>query len=92
MTQYDERVQRQRDKIAAEEWGKGIKSLHAHSLSSMWYDDRPQDTENGKSVLDVQFNDGTIRRTLSKEDGEGTYIFGKALTGQALLDAYYKFN
>tara|TARA_B100000085_G_scaffold275620_1_gene293711 strand:- start:51 stop:329 length:279 start_codon:yes stop_codon:yes gene_type:complete len=90
MTQYDERVQYQRDLIAAEEWAVQVKSIHAHSLSSMWYDDRPQDTEDGKCVLDVQFNNGTIRRTLSKEDGEGTYIFGKALTGKELVDSYLK--
>ena len=38
MSQYDERVERQRLKLKAEEWAKGVKSLHAHSLSSMWYD------------------------------------------------------
>ena len=45
MTQYDERVQYQRDLLAAEEWSKTVKSVHAHSLSSMWYDTRPQDTK-----------------------------------------------
>ena len=56
MTQYDSRVQYQRDLIAAEEWSKTVKSVHAHSLSSMWYDTRPEDTADGKSVLDVQYN------------------------------------
>tara|TARA_B100001564_G_C20358572_1_gene542259 strand:- start:51 stop:332 length:282 start_codon:yes stop_codon:yes gene_type:complete len=92
MTQYNERVEYQRNKIAAEEWAKQVKTIHAHSLDSMWYDTRPQDTENGKTVLDVEFNNGTVRRTLSKEDGEGTYIFGKALTGRALVDSYIKHN
>ena len=87
MTQYDDRVQNQRDKIAAEEWAKTVKSIHAHSLSSMYYDNRPEDTEDGKSVLDVQYNDGTVRRTTS--DG-GTIVFGKALTGQKLIDAYVR--
>jgi hypothetical protein len=90
MTQYDDRVQYQRDLLAAEEWANNVKCIHGHSLSSMWYDDRPQDTEDGKVVLDVEFNNGTVRRTLSKEDGEQTYIFGKPLTGQELVDAYNK--
>ena len=64
MSQYDERVERQRKKLAAEEWGKQAKCVHAHSLSSMWYDTRPEDTAGGKSVIDVEFNNGTVRRTL----------------------------
>ena len=68
MSEYDYKVQQQRDKLAAEEWAKGVKCLHAHSMSSMWYDDRPQDTADGKSVVDMEFNDGTIRRTLDNGD------------------------
>lgn len=89
MGQYDDRVEKQRNKLEAEEWAKGIKSLHAHSLSSMWYDNRPQDTKDGKYVTDMEYNDGSIRRTLSNGD---TIILGKALSGQALIDAYTKFN
>ena len=92
MTEYKEIVQQQANLLAAEEWAKGISGIHVHQMSSMWYDDRPQDTENGKTVLDVEFNNGTVRRTLSKEDGQGTYIFGKALTGKALVDSYLKHN
>jgi len=66
MGQYDDRVEKQRNKLAAEEWAKGIKSLHAHSLSSMWYDNRPQDTENGKGVLDIEYNNGLIKRQLDR--------------------------
>ena len=53
MTQYNETVNNQRLLLEAEEWAKGIKSIHAHSTSSMWYDTRPQDTEEGKSVVDL---------------------------------------
>ena len=88
MTQYDDRVQYQRDLLAAEEWAKQVKSIHAHSLSSMFYDTRPQDTEDGKGVVDVQFNNGTVRRTTSERE---TFIFGKALTGSELVDAYLKY-
>jgi len=90
MTQYDSRVERQRLKIEAEEWAKGIKSLHAHSLNSMWYDDRPQDTENGKTVMDKEFNNGLVERTLS--NGE-TFIFTKyELRGDDLISAYSQNN
>ena len=92
MTQYDDRVQYQRDKISAEEWAKGVKTIHAHSLDSMWYDTRPQDTEDGKTVIDVEFNSGIIRRTLNEKDGSGTYIFRKALTGQELVDKFIKYS
>jgi len=61
MTQYDDRVERQRDRLAAEKWAKGIKSVHIHSLKSMWYDDRPQDTDDG-SVTDTIYNNGVIER------------------------------
>ena len=51
MGQYDEIVERQRQKIAAEDWAAKVKAIHAHSLNSMYYDNRPEDTEDGKSFL-----------------------------------------
>jgi hypothetical protein len=90
MTQYDERVEQQRLKIEAEDWAKGVKTLHAHSLSSMWYDDRPQDTENGKRVIDKEFNNGLVERLLS--NGE-TFLFTKyEMTGADLISAYTQNN
>lgn len=85
MTEYKEKVERQKLLLEAEEWSKGIKALHAHSLSSMWYDTRPQDTQNGQSVLDRMFNSGLIERTLS--DGSIVY-FGTELKGDELIDEY----
>ena len=32
MGQFDDKVERQRKLIAAEEWSRGIKALHAHSM------------------------------------------------------------
>jgi len=94
MGQYDEVVQRQRVLLEAEEWANGIKSLHSHRLSSMWYDDRPQDTENGQFVVDRQFNGGEIERTIYNADGKniGTYIFGRRLTGDDLISEYTKYQ
>lgn len=85
MTQYDDKVQYQRDLMAAEEWSKTFSSFHNHSISSMWYDTRPQDTEGDKTVMDVEYNDGTIRREL--QTGE-IVILGKALKGNDLIDQF----
>jgi len=85
MSQYDNRVEKQRIKIEAEEWAKGINTIHAHSLHSMWYDTRPDDTANGRTVTDIEFNDGSIRREL--DNGE-IVILGHQLKGQALVDQF----
>ena len=87
MGQYDDKVKRQRILLAAEEWAEGVRSLHAHSLSSMWYDDRPEDTADGKVVVDRQFNSGLIERTL--HDGSVVY-FGEQLKGQDLIQEFLK--
>ena len=87
MTQYDDKVQRQRDILKAEKWAKEVKSVHAHSISSMFYDTRPQDTEDGKSVLDIQYNSGLVERKT--HDGYTVY-FGEELKGDKLLDEYLR--
>ena len=89
MGQYDEVVDKQRILLKAEEWAKGIKALHNHSLNSMWYDNRPQDTLDGKRVTDIEYYSGLIQRTCS--DGALVY-FGKELKGEALIDAYTQYN
>ena len=90
MGQYDYKVERQRQKLAAEEWAKKVKTLHAHSLSSMWYDNRPQDTADGKNVLDVEYNSGIIERTL---DSGKKYIFTEyELKGDDLISSYTQNN
>lgn len=82
MGQFDDKVERQRKLIQAEEWSRGVKSMHAHSLGSMWYDNRPEDTADGKSVLDIEYNGGLIKRTL---DSGKTIYFGERLRGDALI-------
>ena len=49
MSEYDEVVDKQRRLLLAEKWAKGVKTLHAHALTSMWYDDRGNDG----SVMDT---------------------------------------
>ncbi len=94
MTEYDARVERQRILLEAEEWANGIKSLHSHRLDSMWYDTRPQDTKNGQYVIDTQYNGGEIQRNIISREGKdlGTFIFGKRLTGDELINEYRKYT
>jgi len=84
MTQFNDRVEKQRLKIEAEEWANGVKSIHAHSLTSLWYD---KGREDG-SVLDVQYNDGRVKREITST-GE-TIILGTQLVGDALIEQYVR--
>lgn len=64
MSQYSNEVDLQRLRLKAEEWAKGVKSMHlfnTHIISSMWYETRPEDG----SVTDIEYNDGSIIRTIS---------------------------
>tara|TARA_B100000575_G_C22880235_1_gene512947 strand:- start:47 stop:319 length:273 start_codon:yes stop_codon:yes gene_type:complete len=90
MTQYEQRVNEQRVKLEAEEWANGVRSIHAHSTDSMWYDDRPQDTEDGKTVVDRIFNNGIIERTLN--NGQIFLFTKEQLKGESLVDAYVRNN
>lgn len=87
MTEFKDKVERQRILLEAEVWAKGVSGIHAHSLSSMWYDTRPQDTQDGKGVVDRHFNSGLIERTL--DDGSIVY-FGTELTGDELIREYQR--
>lgn len=85
MGQYEYRVEKQRLKLEAEKWANGIKCLHAHKLKSMWYDDRPQDTDESP-VMDIQYNDGRIERRIQKT-GEVVWL-GEQVIGEELVHAY----
>ena len=82
MTQYDDVVEYQRQLLEAEKWATGVSLIQVHSLNSMWYDTRPQDTEGGKSVTDIEYNNGVIVR---KQNGKILHRFGKALKGKDLV-------
>ena len=88
MGQFEDRVQKQRDLLAAEEWADGVAQIHVHRLKSLWYETRPQDTDDGK-VIDTIYNDGLIERHLS--DG-GVVFLGKRLKGKDLVDKWSKHN
>ena len=82
MSQYDDRVEKQRLKLEAEEWATGVKSVHAHSLDSLGY---AQGRSDG-SVLDIQYNDGSVKRTIASTDE--VVMLGEAIKGDDLIQAY----
>ena len=88
MTQYDERVDMQKKILLAEEYRDKPKWVHAHSLTSMWYEteDSKKDFENG-SVTDTQYNSGLIERT---QNGKLIRTFGYRATGDELVDIYVR--
>jgi len=89
VSQYSDRVERQKLLLEAEKWAKEIKSLHAHSMDSMWYDTRPQDTEDGKFVTDIQYYSGLVKREF--DDGDYVYL-GEELKGEDLINEYVRNN
>lgn len=88
MSQYDGEVEKQRMRLEAEVWAKQVKCIHAHNLTSLWYEENPEDLEHGP-VTDVEFNSGVIERTLS--DGTKRTI-GKRLNIDEIVDEYKKRN
>ena len=65
-----------------------IEQIHCHKTNTCYYDDRPQDTENG-SVTDTTYNDGRIERV---KDGKLIHTFGKKLEGDELIQKYLTNN
>ena len=85
MTEYKDAVEEQRLILQAEKWAKGIKSIHIHSLSSMWYDDRPEDTADGKMVTDTEYNDNRIVR---EQDGKIIHTWGEKKSVKELVQSF----
>lgn len=86
MGEHNDKVERQKILLEAEEWAGGVRSLHTHKMQSMWYDDRPEDTQDSM-VTDVQYNDGRIER---RKDGKVIHVFGQAVRGEELMNAYLR--
>ena len=91
MGEFDYKVQRQRLLLEAEEWAKGVHTLHAHSLTSMWYETEASkaDIEENGPVIDTMYNDGRIIR---QRNGKTILILGEQLTGDKLVDKYLTMN
>ena len=88
MSQFEDKVERQRKLLKAEKWAEGVREIHAHELTSMFYeiDETVNDTKDG-AVTDIRYNDGLIERHLPS--GEVKY-FGERLTGDALIEAWWR--
>ena len=82
MTQYKDEVELQKKILAAEEFANDIKGMQVHRISSMWYDNRPQDTEK-HSVTDIEYMSGKIERIL--HDGTKVVLV-EGETGEKLVD------
>ena len=87
MGEFDYRVKRQALLLEAEEWAKGVESLHSHSITSMWYETEASkaDIEENGMVTDTQYNDGRIVR---ERDGRTILVLGEKLEGDDLIDKY----
>ena len=87
MSEYDEVVEKQRILLEAEEWAKGINQIHCFDAATtcMWYEEHPEDGR----VTDTTYNDGRIVRT---KDDQTIRVYGKRLTGDALIDKYKNLN
>ena len=84
MSEFEELINKQRLLLEAEAWVQIPKSVHIHKLKSMWYDDRPEDTDKGH-VIDIQYPDN---RVVRMQNGKTIHEFGEKKTGQELLDLY----
>ena len=87
MGEFDLRVRRQRVLLEAEEWADGVKSIHVHGITSMWYEttESKADIEKNGQVTDTEYNSGLIVR---ERNGKEVCTFGIRKTGDDLIDAY----
>ncbi len=88
MTQYTEEVERHSLLLKATEWAREVAGIHSHSLSSMYYDNRPEDTEGSKRVTDVEYNCGVIARY---QKGEFIHQFNEWPEGHELISRFEKY-
>ena len=87
MGEFDYRVQRQKILLEAEEWADGIKGIHVHGITSMWYEtaESKADIEKNGQVTDTEYNSGLIVR---ERNGKEVCTFGIRKTGDDLIDVY----
>ena len=64
MSQYNEKVALQRQILKAEEYVNQPTCIHAHRLTSMWYDNDQTVKDVVDGVMDIQYMDGRVERTL----------------------------
>ena len=88
MGEFDYRVKRQKVLLEAEEWADGVKGIHVHGITSMWYETEEsiKDFENG-NVTDTHYYGGHVVR---QQNGKVIRTFGEQVTGEDLVNAYVR--
>ena len=58
MGEFNDRVERQSLLLEAEEWAKGVRSIHVHSITSMCYETEftKKEIEVNGAVTDTEYN------------------------------------
>jgi uncharacterized Rossmann fold enzyme len=87
MTEYTKMVEDFAILEKAEEWAAKVLSMHTHSLNSMYYDTRPDDTKDGRAVTDIEYNSGLIKRY---QNNKLLYTFGDEPKGEDLITLYFR--
>ena len=77
MTQYKDRIELQRQILLAEKYINNIKDIHAHSLTSMWYENNQTAKDAVKGVVDITYMDGRIERTINETGRQYTIVEGR---------------
>ena len=83
MSEYDSAVERQRILLEAEAWADSPKSILIHQTTSMWYETEKTKKDAVKGVVDVQYMDGRIERTVTSTGKK--YLIQEGMTGADLV-------
>ena len=83
MTEYNDKVELQRQILLAEEYVDTVINIHAHSITSMWYETDETIKDAVKGVIDTSYMDGRIEREVSTTGKKYTLVEGR--TGADLV-------
>ena len=83
MTEYNHKVELQRQILLSEEHVDTVINIHAHSITSMWYETDETIKDAVKGVIDIQYMDGRIEREVSTTGKKYTLVEGR--TGADLV-------
>lgn len=83
MTEYNDKVELQRQILLAEEHVDTVINIHAHSMTSMWYETDETIKDAVKGVIDTSYMDGRIEREVSTTGKKYTLVEGR--TGADLV-------
>ena len=83
MTEYNDKVELQRQILLAEEHVDTVINIHAHSITSMWYETDETIKDAVKGVIDTSYMDGRIEREVSTTGKKYTLVEGR--TGADLV-------